>query len=115
MPCIEPMKTPYENMPSIGSALRALRSKRNMTLAGLAEDSGVSRSMLSQIERGQSNPTFAILVTLSKALAVSLEELVSGAQPHNRLQRTETLSAHATPERQAPGACHHLKMLSPAE
>ena len=47
--------------PQLGPRLQQIRKKRRLTLDQLAVMSGVSRSMLSQIERGQTNPTFATL------------------------------------------------------
>ena len=45
--------------PDIGPIIQRERKARHLTLERLAALSGVSRSMLSQIERGESNPTFA--------------------------------------------------------
>ena len=47
--------------PQIGPVLQRHRKMAGLTLEQLAEKSGVSKSMLSQIERGQANPTFAVL------------------------------------------------------
>ena len=44
--------------PELGGALQAIRKERKLTLEQLADRSGVSKSMLSQIERGKVNPTF---------------------------------------------------------
>ena len=46
------------NPPEIGPRLQAYRKDLNLTLAELAAMSGVSRSMLSEIERGNANPTY---------------------------------------------------------
>ena len=46
-----------------------LRKKYKLTLDQLAASSGVSRSMLSQIERGQANPTLTVTFRIAKALA----------------------------------------------
>jgi transcriptional regulator with XRE-family HTH domain len=55
--------------------LRALRSERGLTLDGLAERTGVSRSMLSLIERGESSPTATVLDRLAAGLGVTLASL----------------------------------------
>lgn len=47
--------------PNLGPKLQAIRKEKSLTLEQLAERSSVSKSMLSQIERGQANPTFATL------------------------------------------------------
>ncbi len=55
--------------------LRDLRALRRMPMEALAERSGVSRSMISLIERGESSPTAAVLDKLARALDVSLASL----------------------------------------
>ena len=62
--------------PQLGPRLRDQRQARGLTLEGLAQASGVSRSMLSQVERGEANPTFATLWSLTQALGLSLDDLV---------------------------------------
>ena len=46
----------------------------------LAEASGVSRAMISKIERGESSPTAVVLGKLSAALELSVSELLTGAR-----------------------------------
>lgn len=53
-----------------------LRKKNKLTLDQLAAASGVSRSMLSQIERGQANPTLAVTFRIAQAFGISIGELV---------------------------------------
>ncbi len=53
----------------IGPIIQRERKARHLTLERLAALSGVSRSMLSQIERGESNPIFAVLWGLTQAPA----------------------------------------------
>lgn len=53
-----------------------LRKAKKLTLDQLAAASGVSRSMLSQIERGQANPTLAVTFRIAKAFGISIGELV---------------------------------------
>jgi len=53
-----------------------LRQRNNFTLEQLAAASGVSRSMLSQIERGQANPTLAVTFRIAQAFGMSIGELV---------------------------------------
>ncbi|MGH1487211.1 MAG: helix-turn-helix domain-containing protein [Cellvibrionaceae bacterium] len=58
-----------------------LRKKNKLTLNQLASMSGVSRSMLSQIERGQANPTLAVTFRIAQAFGMSIGELIE--QPGN--------------------------------
>ena len=60
----------------LGKHLQQIRKEKKLTLEQLSKKSGVSRSMLSQIERGQANPTFGTLWNLSKALGLDMSELV---------------------------------------
>lgn len=53
-----------------------LRKLHGFTLDQLAAASGVSRSMLSQIERGQANPTLAVTFRIAQAFGMSIGELV---------------------------------------
>jgi transcriptional regulator with XRE-family HTH domain len=60
--------------------LRHLRAQRHWSLDALSKASGVSRSMLSQIERNRANPTLAVTLRIAQAFGVSLGELVEA--PH---------------------------------
>ena len=55
--------------------LKQLRAARGWSLDALASASGVSRSMLSQVERNQANPTLAVAFRISRAFGMSLGEL----------------------------------------
>lgn len=99
--------------PAIGPRLQQLRKDRRLTLDELAAASGVSRSMLSQIERGQANPTLAIVWHLSQALGVELAEFVGGQRVERR-GRIEVTAASFVPEiRTEDGLCV-MRILSPA-
>jgi transcriptional regulator with XRE-family HTH domain len=99
--------------PLLGPRLHQLRKKKKLTLDELAVMSGVSRSMLSQIERGQANPTFATLWNLTRALGVDLSELVHG-QSGSQAAVITLQPVHFTPEiRTEDGGCL-LRILSPA-
>jgi transcriptional regulator with XRE-family HTH domain len=63
----------------IAERVRALRSEQGMSLDALASKSGVSRSMISLIERGQSSPTAVVLEKLAAGLGVTLPSLFDAA------------------------------------
>lgn len=65
----------------IAQRIRELRKRRGYALEKLAERSGVSRSMISLIEREETSPTAAVLNKLADALGVSLPSLFSDASP----------------------------------
>ncbi len=60
----------------LGRRVRDLRADRGWSLARLAGVSGVSRSMLSEIEREQANPTLAVAFRIARAFGMALGELV---------------------------------------
>jgi transcriptional regulator with XRE-family HTH domain len=60
--------------------VRQLRKERLMTLEALAERSGVTKSYLSKVERGQSVPSIAVSASLAKALNVPLDNLFTDAE-----------------------------------
>ncbi|MBO9192489.1 helix-turn-helix domain-containing protein [Rhizobium sp. 16-449-1b] len=57
---------------AIGVRIRRLRTDRNLKLDDLATASGVSRAMISRIERGEASPTAALLARVCAALGLSL-------------------------------------------
>ncbi|MEZ4399145.1 MAG: XRE family transcriptional regulator [Kofleriaceae bacterium] len=63
--------------PVVGGNLRRLRTKRGLSLEKLAQQSGVSRAMLGQIELGQSAPTINVLWKIARALEVTFSALIS--------------------------------------
>lgn len=62
----------------LGDNLRRLRRERDLTLETLAVKTGVSRAMLSKIERGDAVPTATVLGRLASGLKVGLTQLVGG-------------------------------------
>lgn len=78
----KPAKQPAEEPPlheQVCKKVRALRKTRGWTLEQLASLSGVSRSMLSQIERGSANPTLGVAWRIANAFSMSLASLVETA------------------------------------
>lgn len=103
------------NPPEIGPRLQAYRKELNLTLAELAAMSGVSRSMLSEIERGNANPTYGTLWHLTRALKIDLNSLIGGASEERGGGSIIDLQpGNLTPTiRSADGSCT-LQILSPA-
>ena len=56
--------------------IKQLRGERSWSLDSLSKACGVSRSMLSQIERDQTNPTLAVMFRIAQAFGMSLGQLV---------------------------------------
>jgi transcriptional regulator with XRE-family HTH domain len=60
----------------LGKTIQRLRKAYNLSLSELAEQSGVAKSIISQIERNETNPTLATIWRLSQALDVSIERFL---------------------------------------
>lgn len=101
-----------QRTPRIGPAIQKERKRRKLTLEQLSVRSGVSKSMLSQIERGEANPTFAVVWSLTQALEIEFSELIGSGAAARKSNEIEVVSATHTPEiRSADGLCR-LKILS---
>lgn len=61
---------------NIAVNLKRIRKSKNMSLDTLAEKTGVSKSMLGQIERGESNPTVATIAKIVDGIRITFEELI---------------------------------------
>ncbi len=76
----------------IAENLRRIRKSRGMSLDTMAAKTGVSKSMLGQIERGESNPTVATIDKIAEGLRISFDELLSARDADVRVidpERTE--------------------------
>ncbi|PWV97802.1 XRE family transcriptional regulator [Hoeflea marina] len=65
----------------IGQRLKALRTERGMTISGLAAAAGISSGLISQIERGNSNPSIGTLEKLRHALGANVWEFREAPKP----------------------------------
>jgi transcriptional regulator with XRE-family HTH domain len=63
----------------VGANVRRLRGRRGLSLDNLAKVSGVSRSMLSQIETGRSVPSINVVFKIARAFGVPFSALLAGA------------------------------------
>jgi transcriptional regulator with XRE-family HTH domain len=100
--------------PEIGPGLQAARKAKRLTLEQLAQMSGVSRSMLSQIERGEANPTFAVLWNLTQALGIDFSALLAGSSVLHK-PAIGVMSAEQTPEIVSGNGACRLRILSPMQ
>jgi len=62
--------------PALGKTIQRLRKAYNMSLGELSEQSGVAKSIISQIERNETNPTIGTVFRLSKALETTIDEVL---------------------------------------
>jgi transcriptional regulator with XRE-family HTH domain len=71
----------------VGARLKRLRTQRRMTLTGVAKAIGISKSTMSRLETGQRRPTLELLLALSHAYRVPLDDLVAApAEGDPRIQ-----------------------------
>lgn len=92
----------------IGANLRRLRRDRQLSLAGMAEQTGISSSMLGQIERGESSPTLSTLQKLSEGLKISYDELLG-----SKISEPQLIDAADLPVYRERAGKYRLKMLIP--
>lgn len=71
-------ETTASTLAAIGLRIRATRQRQGMTLQKLGEESGLSPSMLSLVERGRASPSIGSLIVISNALGVTMSDLVTG-------------------------------------
>jgi transcriptional regulator with XRE-family HTH domain len=64
----------------VAPRLRRIREQRRMTLDGVASSTGISKSTLSRLETGGRRPTLELLLTLSHAYRVPLDDLVAAPE-----------------------------------
>ncbi|MGL4324021.1 MAG: helix-turn-helix domain-containing protein [Beijerinckiaceae bacterium] len=72
----------------LGKTVQRLRKAYNLSLSELAEQSGVAKSIISQIERNETNPTLATIWRLSQALDVSIERVLSANEEEPFVEKT---------------------------
>lgn len=99
--------------PEVGATLQKMRLARELTLEDLSRAAGVSKSMLSQIEREKANPTIAVAWRLANALGVSIGELL--ASEARQVESIHVLEAHELPTLPGDHAGYVLRILGPME
>ena len=65
---------------NLGRRVKKLRTDRGWSLEELATASGVSRSMLSEVEREKANPTLTVTFRIARAFGLTLQELIESAE-----------------------------------
>ena len=94
---------------SLAARIAVERETRGWSLAELADRSGVSKAMISKIERGEASPTAALLGRLSGAFGLTLSALLARAEhPGSRLVR-----AAEQPRWQDPASGYVRRQVSP--
>ena len=92
---------------AVGSRIKALRDSMGLSLRDLADRSGVSAPMLSQVERGETSPTLAVAGRIAGGLDLSLSQLL-------RLDEAEhVVMVRAGDGRKRKRGGHRLEELTP--
>jgi transcriptional regulator with XRE-family HTH domain len=92
---------------SFGGRIRSLREAMDLSLRDLAERSGVSAPMLSQVERGETSPTLALAERIAGGLELTLSQLL-------RLDEGDGVSVvRADERRRGGGRDHSYEVLTP--
>ncbi|UOX84504.1 XRE family transcriptional regulator [Amycolatopsis sp. FBCC-B4732] len=102
---------------AVGPRLRALRRQRGGTLAGVSAETGISESTLSRLESGLRRPNLELLLPLSRAYDVPLDDLVGAPRtgdPRVHLHPVHRYGMTFVPLTRRPGGVHAYKMLIPA-
>jgi transcriptional regulator with XRE-family HTH domain len=102
----------------VGPRLRNLRAKRGVTLAELAESTGISRSTLSRLETGQRRPSLEVLLPIAYAHRVPLDELIAAPEagdPRVRLTPRHVNGRTVLPLTRQPSALQAWKVVIPAD
>lgn len=97
----------------LGGNIRTVRTEMGLTLDALAERSGVSRAMLSDIERGKKSPTIRVASQIASGLECTLSELLGEEAP----QQAATVQVQKRNERQVlvdPRSGVERHLLSPS-
>ncbi|MFT8887190.1 MAG: XRE family transcriptional regulator [Ethanoligenens sp.] len=76
---------------NIAINLKKIRKAKKMNLDTLSIETGISKSMLAQIERGEGNPTIATMGKIVSGLRVEFMDLIGAPQDEAYIMRKETL------------------------
>jgi transcriptional regulator with XRE-family HTH domain len=98
---------PSKDRGAVGARIHALREAMGFSLRDLAERSGVSAPMLSQVERGETSPTLAVAEKIAAGLELTLSQLL-------RLDEGEHVSvSRAAERRRYERGGHRFEELTP--
>ena len=98
---------PTDSIAAVGPRVRALREAMSLSLRDLADRSGVSAQMLSQVERNETSPTLAVAAKIAAGLELTLSQLL-------RLDEGRHVAiSRATGRRHSRRGGHRIEELTP--
>ena len=77
---------------NVSMNLRRIRKSKQMSLDDVAQETGISKSMLGQIERGEANPTIGTIGKIISGLRVNFMDLIASPKEESYLVRRQVLS-----------------------
>ncbi|WP_424639581.1 helix-turn-helix domain-containing protein [Embleya sp. AB8] len=101
----------------VGPRLKRVRTERGVTLAALAEATGISKSTLSRLESGGRRPSLELLLPIAQAHQVPLDELIGAPEigdPRVRLTPRRVNGGTVLPLTRYPGPLQAFKQIVPA-
>lgn len=98
--------------PRVGPEIQRLRTERKLTLEDLSRMAGVSKSMLSEIERNRANPTIAVVWRLTNALGVSFDSLFATQAQQEPIK---VLNAQDSPVLSSLSSGYKLRVWGPVD
>ena len=108
---------PWPALDQVGPRLKQVRARRGATLTGVARATGISKSTLSRLENGQRRPTLELLLALSQAYRVPLDDLVGAPEvgdPRLRLKPGRVKGRTVIPLTRQPDGVQAWKIVIPA-
>ena len=105
-----------EALDQVGPRLRQARIRRGLSLTGVAESTGISKSTLSRLETGGRRPTLELLLGLSHAYRVPLDDLVAAPEegdPRIRLKPSQVKGRTVIPLTREPEGRQAWKIVIP--
>jgi transcriptional regulator with XRE-family HTH domain len=102
----------------VGQRLKGIREQRGITLTALAQTTGISKSTLSRLETGQRRPTLELLLALSTAYRVPLDDLVAApdvGDPRIRLKPDRVKGRIVIPLTRQPEGQQAWKIVIPTD
>jgi transcriptional regulator with XRE-family HTH domain len=106
--------TAFDLNQRIAERVRELRAAQGLSLDGLARKSGVSRSMISLVERGESSPTAVVLEKLAAGLGVMLASLFDAPAAAARAPQGPVARRDEQPQWQDPASGYLRRNVSPS-
>jgi len=95
---------------ALGRALRELRQRQGLQQEAVGFDAGLGQKYVGAVERGRVNPSFLMLVVMTRTMGVTLAELVAGYE--RMIACIDPQAGAEVPACPTPAALAHLRRIS---